>query len=121
MKKSAADVWEDLRNQVDFLAEAGGGFELVHHQLVGFPDSVQLDALDDLAHLDDSRVDNIGFLPYDGIRYVMYGLCLLGDPATRVARFLSFWGDYWTGTFIVSALLGAAGFAMRRRRWQVAA
>jgi DNA polymerase len=28
MKKSAADVWEDLRNQVDFLAEAGGGFVL---------------------------------------------------------------------------------------------
>lgn len=31
--------------------------------------------------LDDSRIDNIGFLPYAGIRYVMYGLCLLGDPA----------------------------------------
>jgi DNA polymerase len=28
LKKSAADVWEDLRNQVDFLAEAGGGFVL---------------------------------------------------------------------------------------------
>ncbi len=28
MKKSAADVWEDLKNQVDFLAEAGGGFVL---------------------------------------------------------------------------------------------
>ena len=28
MKKSAADVWEELRNQVDFLAEAGGGFVL---------------------------------------------------------------------------------------------
>ncbi len=26
MKKSVADVWEDLRNHVDFLAEAGGGF-----------------------------------------------------------------------------------------------
>jgi DNA polymerase len=28
LKKSVADVWEDLRNQVDFLAEAGGGFVL---------------------------------------------------------------------------------------------
>jgi len=28
LKKSAADVWEDLKNQVDFLAEAGGGFVL---------------------------------------------------------------------------------------------
>jgi uracil-DNA glycosylase family 4 len=28
LKKSAADVWEELRNQVEFLAEAGGGFVL---------------------------------------------------------------------------------------------
>jgi DNA polymerase len=28
LKKRASDVWEDLRNQVDFLAEAGGGFVL---------------------------------------------------------------------------------------------
>jgi uracil-DNA glycosylase len=28
LKKSPADVWEDLKNQVDFLAEAGGGFVL---------------------------------------------------------------------------------------------
>jgi uracil-DNA glycosylase len=28
LKKSAPDVWEELRNQVDFLAEAGGGFVL---------------------------------------------------------------------------------------------
>jgi len=28
LKRSAADVWEELRNQVDFLAEAGGGFVL---------------------------------------------------------------------------------------------
>lgn len=28
MRKSAADVWEELRNQVDFLAEAGGAFVL---------------------------------------------------------------------------------------------
>ena len=28
MKKSAADIWEDLKGQVDFLAEAGAGFVL---------------------------------------------------------------------------------------------
>jgi uracil-DNA glycosylase family 4 len=28
LKKSAADIWQDLRNQVDFLVEAGGGFVL---------------------------------------------------------------------------------------------
>jgi uracil-DNA glycosylase family 4 len=28
LKKSAVDVWEDLRNRVDFLAEAGAGFVL---------------------------------------------------------------------------------------------
>ncbi|MDD3643768.1 MAG: C25 family cysteine peptidase, partial [Candidatus Krumholzibacteria bacterium] len=37
--------------------------------------------------VDDSRIDNIAFLPYAGIRYVMFGLCLLGDPAMRL----------WTG------------------------
>ncbi len=28
MKKSAADIWQDVRNQVDFLVEAGGAFVL---------------------------------------------------------------------------------------------
>jgi uracil-DNA glycosylase family 4 len=28
LRKGAAEVWEDLKNQVDFLAEAGGGFVL---------------------------------------------------------------------------------------------
>jgi uracil-DNA glycosylase family 4 len=28
LKRSAADIWQDLRNQVDFLVEAGGGFVL---------------------------------------------------------------------------------------------
>ncbi|MCJ7484772.1 MAG: uracil-DNA glycosylase, partial [Candidatus Aminicenantes bacterium] len=28
MKKNAADIWEDLKGQVDFLAEAGAGFVL---------------------------------------------------------------------------------------------
>ena len=37
--------------------------------------------------LDDSRVDNIPFLSYAAVRYVMYGMCLLGDPAMNV----------WTG------------------------
>jgi len=37
--------------------------------------------------VDDSRIDNIAFLPYAGVRYVMYGLCLLGDPAMHL----------WTG------------------------
>ena len=29
MKKSAADIWEDLKGQIDFLAEAGAGFVLI--------------------------------------------------------------------------------------------
>jgi hypothetical protein len=37
--------------------------------------------------LDDSRLDNLPFLSYAAVRYVMYGLCLLGDPAMNV----------WTG------------------------
>ena len=36
---------------------------------------------------DDSRVDNIPFIPYAAFRYVMYEMCLLGDPAMPV----------WTG------------------------
>lgn len=34
--------------------------------------------------LDDSRIDNIPYLSYPAIRYVMYGLTLLGDPAMYV-------------------------------------
>jgi hypothetical protein len=34
--------------------------------------------------LDDSRVDNIPFLSYAAVRYVMYEMCLLGDPAMEV-------------------------------------
>ncbi len=37
--------------------------------------------------LDDSRVDNIPFLSYAAVRYVMYEMCLLGDPAMNI----------WTG------------------------
>ncbi|MBN2070590.1 MAG: T9SS type A sorting domain-containing protein [Candidatus Krumholzibacteriota bacterium] len=37
--------------------------------------------------LDDSRIDNISYIPYAAVRYVMYGMCLLGDPAMTV----------WTG------------------------
>ncbi len=37
--------------------------------------------------LDDSRTDNIPFLSYAAVRYVMYEMCLLGDPAM----------DIWTG------------------------
>jgi hypothetical protein len=33
---------------------------------------------------DDSRIDNIPFVSYAAIRYVMYGLCLLGDPAMDI-------------------------------------
>jgi hypothetical protein len=31
--------------------------------------------------LTDSRIDNIPAIPYDGVRWVYYELCLLGDPA----------------------------------------
>lgn len=34
--------------------------------------------------LDDSRVDNIPFLSYAAVRYVMYEMCLFGDPAMNV-------------------------------------
>ena len=37
--------------------------------------------------VDDSRADNIPYLSYPLVRYVMYGMTLLGDPAMRV----------WTG------------------------
>jgi hypothetical protein len=34
--------------------------------------------------LDDSRTDNIPFLSYAAVRYVMYEMCLLGDPAMDI-------------------------------------
>jgi hypothetical protein len=34
--------------------------------------------------LDDSRIDNIPFLSYAAVRYVMYEMCLIGDPAMDV-------------------------------------
>ncbi|HUV35775.1 MAG TPA: C25 family cysteine peptidase [Patescibacteria group bacterium] len=34
--------------------------------------------------LDDSRIDNIPYLSYPVVRYVMYGMTLLGDPAMHV-------------------------------------
>jgi len=34
--------------------------------------------------LDDSRIDNIPFISYPLIRYVMYGMTLLGDPAMNI-------------------------------------
>jgi hypothetical protein len=35
---------------------------------------------------DDSRIDNIPLIPYAAVRYVMYEMCLLGDPAMTVWR-----------------------------------
>ncbi|HSG28745.1 MAG TPA: C25 family cysteine peptidase, partial [Candidatus Krumholzibacterium sp.] len=35
---------------------------------------------------DDSRIDNIPFISYAAFRYVIYGMCLLGDPAMPVWR-----------------------------------
>ncbi|UCF04712.1 MAG: T9SS type A sorting domain-containing protein [bacterium] len=35
---------------------------------------------------DDSRIDNIPLIPYAAVRYVMYGMCLLGDPAMHIWR-----------------------------------
>jgi hypothetical protein len=37
--------------------------------------------------LEDSRIDNISYIGYDAVRWVYYGMCLLGDPA------LSVWTD----------------------------
>lgn len=39
------------------------------------------------AALDDSRIDNIPYISYAAVRYVMYEMCLLGDPAMYI----------WTG------------------------
>lgn len=33
---------------------------------------------------DDSRIDNISYISYAAIRYTMYEMCLLGDPAMNV-------------------------------------
>jgi hypothetical protein len=37
--------------------------------------------------IEDSRIDNISYIGYDAVRWVYYGMCLLGDPA------LSVWTD----------------------------
>ncbi|MFA4947136.1 MAG: C25 family cysteine peptidase [Candidatus Krumholzibacteriia bacterium] len=37
--------------------------------------------------LEASRIDNISYISYDAVRWVYYGMCLLGDPA------LSVWTD----------------------------
>ncbi len=37
--------------------------------------------------LDDSRLDNVSYIGYEAVRWVYYGMCLLGDPA------LSVWTD----------------------------
>ena len=39
------------------------------------------------AALEDSRIDNLPWISYSAVRYVLYGLVLLGDPAMRI----------WTG------------------------
>ncbi len=37
--------------------------------------------------LEDSRIDNVAYIGYEAVRWVYYGMCLLGDPA------LSVWTD----------------------------
>lgn len=65
---------------------------------------------------------------------VGFGICLWFDerwlvmarvPATPLkgatSRWLSFWGDYYTGSLIVVAVLATLGWVFRRVRWRRAA
>lgn len=44
-----------------------------------------------------------------------------GEPWHRIATLFSKWGDYWTGTFIITTVLWLAGTALQRPRWRMAA
>ena len=43
------------------------------------------------------------------------------QPWQHIAGYLSLWGDYWTGTLIIVAVVGLAGVAYRRSPWRTAA
>ena len=43
------------------------------------------------------------------------------EPWHSIAQRLSWWGDYWTGTLIITAALWLAGAAFRQPRWRAAA
>ena len=43
------------------------------------------------------------------------------EPWSNLAKQLSRWGDYWTGTLIITAVLWLAGAAFRRPSWRMAA
>lgn len=43
------------------------------------------------------------------------------SPWQRIAGQLSLWGDYWTGTLIITAALGLAGALFHQPRWRTVA
>jgi len=58
-------------------------------------------------------------LPYDRAWSNLVSGC--DEPWHRIATLFSRWGDYWTGTLIITAALWLAGVAWRRPWWRMAA
>lgn len=54
--------------------------------------------------LDDSRIDNIPFISYPAVRYVMYNLALIGDPSLGI----------WTAAPVPLTVVHAAGIRSGR-------
>jgi len=58
-------------------------------------------------------------LPHDRAWSQLVSSC--DEPWHRIATLFSKWGDYWTGTLIITAALWLAGVALRRPAWRMAA
>ena len=60
-------------------------------------------------------------MPHDPARSLQFSSSNKEQPWHGLARWLSYWGSYQTGTVIVAALLWLAGRVRHHTRWQVAA